>query len=183
MDRDVSYAFDGKKYLYTSKPTPGKENVIEEIKMYEKKTYTLRINEYMTHNKSSHYLADGSYYDFIELYNYSDNDMSLDGLFISTNKNKLTKFALPKETIKAHEYKVIYMTKGVKVDGYICANFGLSDLDTNIYISNGKDIYEELELKVLKDDVSYGLKDDKWYYFLTATPGRENTTKAYEEMP
>ncbi len=184
MDADVSYSFNGNKYEYTSTPTPGKENKITKVVSYETKKidYTLKVTEYMTHNKL-HYISDGSYYDFIELYNYGDKDLNLEGLFISTNRDKLNKSALPNYTVKSKSYVVIYLTGGVNVEGFVTANFKLSDDDKEVYISNGKDIYETLTLTILKDNISYGLKDDKWYYFVSPTPGKDNNTKAYEKEP
>ncbi len=183
MNIDVSLSYDGKKYLYTSTPTPGKENVINEVKINNNKDNTIIINEYMTHNKSTIFISDGGYYDFVELYNYGDKDVNLNGLYLSDNKSKLTKFALPDVTIKSHDYLVVYLTGGVKVDGYVCANFGLSDLDESLYISNGEKIIDEVKLVLLKDDISYGFKEDKWYYFVSPTPGKENSTKTFEVMP
>ena len=184
MEADISYSWDGKKYEYTSTPTPGKENKITKVESKESKKidYTLRINEYMTHNKLFN-ISDGSYYDFVELYNYGDKDLNLEGLYISTKADKLNKFALPNVTVKSHDYVVIYMTDGKVVDGYICANFKLSDTDKELIISNGSEIYERLELKLLGDNISLGYKDEKWYYFVSPTPGKENTTKAFEKMP
>ena len=184
MEQDISFAWSGSTYEYTSTPTPGKENKITKVESKETKKfeYTLRINEYMTHNKLF-YISDGSYYDFVELYNYGDKDINLEGLYITTNPNKLNKFAFPNVTVKSHDYVVIYMTDGKAVDGFICANFKLSDTDKELIISNGTDIYERLELKVLKDNISYGYKDNKWYYYVSPTPGKENTTKAFDDMP
>ena len=184
MEDDISYSYNGKEYVYTSVPTPNKENVIKDAKPKNLvKENKLIINEYMTHNKTVGYLSDGGYYDFIELYNPSDKEVNMNGLYLSDNKNKLTKFALPDKVVKPKEYVVVYLTGDTKVDGVISANFGLSDDDIAIYLSNGETIFEELPLQILKDNVSYGLKDDKWYYFITPTPGKVNNTKAYEKMP
>ena len=184
MEQDISYSWNGSKYEYTSSPTPGKANKITKVVSHETKKfdYTLRINEYMTHNKLFN-ISDGSYYDFVELYNYGEKDINLEGLYITTSADKLNKFALPNYTVKSHEYVVIYMTDGKRVDEFICANFKLSDTDKELIISNGTDIYERLELVTLKDNVSYGYKNNKWYYFVSPTPGKDNTTKAYDKMP
>ena len=186
VERDISYSYDGRKYVYSSKATPNAKNEIEEVKTVANNTVKdtkVIITEYMKHNKDIIYISDGGYYDFIELYNSGDKDVNLSGLYLSDNPNKLNKFALPDMELKSKEYLAVYLTGGVKVDGYVCANFGLSDLDENIYLSNGEKIFEELKLVELGDNVSYGLKNDKWYYFISPTPGKANNTRAFEKMP
>ena len=183
MNSDVSLSFNGKKYIYTSIGTPLYENVFEEVKIINKKENTIIINEYLTHNEGINYLSDGGFYDFIELYNNSDNEMNIGSLYLSDNKSNLNKFKLPDITLQGHEYLVVYLTDGKKVDNYVCANFKLSDLDDGVYLSNNGVIFDEVEIVSLKKNISYGLKDNKWYYFVSPTPGKENNTKGLEKQP
>ena len=183
MNNDVSLSYNGSKYVYTTNGTPGYDNSFEEIKVLNKKNYTIIINEYLSHNEGISYLADGGYYDFIELYNNGDKDLDIGSLYLSDSKNNLNKFKLPEMKIKAHEYIVVYLTDGKKVDNYICANFKLSDNDEGIYLSNNGVIFDEVKTVVLKNNISYGLKNDKWYYFVSPTPGKENNTKGLDKLP
>ena len=143
--------------------------------------YKISFNEYMTHNKRSHYISDGAYYDWIELVNNSDKDLNLDGLYLTDDKRELNKFKLPDVVLKKNEYLVIYLTGGIKVDGYICANFKIGDND-NVILSNNDKIVDEIKLVTLPNNVSYGKKDNKWQYFTTGTPGKDNTTKGFDEI-
>ena len=85
--------------------------------------------------------------------------------------------------MSAHEYIVVYLTDGKQVEDYICATFKLSDNDDGVYLSNNGVIFDEVQIVPLKNNISYGLKDDKWYYFVSPTPGKENSTKGLEKLP
>jgi len=180
MDLDISYSYSNRKYILTS-PTPYKKNSSNKYSSKDKIKYNIKITEYMTHNNRSHYDKYGNYYDWIEIYNEGE-DVSLKNMYVSDDKSSLLKYKLPDVTIKKGEYKVIYFTKDdVSYDG-LYVNFGLSDNDKNIVLSSGKEIVDIVDVVVLKDDMSYGLKDGKWQYFLSATPGRENNTKGFDSL-
>ena len=183
MNSDVSLSFTGNKYVYTNTGTPGYKNEFEEIKVLNKKDNTIIITEYLSHNEGIVYLEDGGYYDFIELYNKGDKDVNLKDLYLSDSKNNLNKFKLPDKVLSAHEYIVVYLTDGKQVEDYICATFKLSDNDDGVYLSNNGVIFDEVQIVLLKNNISYGLKDDKWYYFVSPTPGKENSTKGLEKLP
>lgn len=176
---DMAYSFVNKKYLVTI-PSPLKEN--QDIKIStDIKKYSLKINEYMTHNKSSVHASNGGYYDFVELYNDGDEDINLKGLALSDDSDTLNKFILPDKVLKAHEYVVIYLTGKEEVENAIYANFKLSDKDTKLLLSlNGK-IIDAIDLVILPNNVSYGRKDDEWLYFMSPTPGYENNTHGMKE--
>ena len=181
LDLDKSYSYSKNKYIITN-PTPYKKNDNKKYSEKDKINYDIKITEYMTHNNRSHYDSFGNYYDWVELYNNGD-DVSLKDMYISDDKNDLLKFKLPDVVIKSNEYKIIYFNKkDIKYDNDIYVNFGLSDNDKNIVISDGEKIIDIVDIVVLKDDMSYGLKDDKWQYFMTATPGSENITSSFESF-
>jgi len=177
---DTSFSFVNRDYQVTS-PTPGRENSKERLKKLDIKDYKISINEYLTHNKGANYASDGGYYDFIELYNDGDKDVSLKGLSLSDNEDDLNKFLLPDTIIKAKDYLVIYLTDGKEIDG-VYANFRLSDNDKKIILSLDEEIIDEVEIVKLDANISYGKKDDKWLYFMTPTPGMKNNTYGVESF-
>lgn len=180
LDIDTSYSYVGNKYIVTTE-TPTSKNSNEEY-IKDNKKYNIKITEYMTHNNRAHYDSYGNYYDWVELYNDSDNDLSLKNIYISDNKNDITKYKLPDITLKSKEYVVVYLTnEKVNYNG-LYVPFALSDNDKNILISNGEQILDIVDVVVLKDDMSYGLKDNKWEYFFLSTPGRENNTTSFSEI-
>lgn len=178
---DVSFGYSKGKYYELEKPTPRKKNA-NILKRVDIKDYNIYINEYMSHNTGTTYI-DNNYYDFIELYNDSDKDLNLNNLYLTDNIDELTKYKLPDITINKKSYFLIYLGDISKViDNQVIANFKLSDTDKHIVLSNGKKIIDKVELVILPDNVSYGKKDGRWYYFSTATPGYDNNTIGYSSL-
>ena len=176
-DRSLSYV--NGKYIITS-PTPGKENGTSEIKEVDASKYKIKITEYLTHNKGANYNSIGEYSDWVEIYNEGD-DISLLGLSLSDEEKNLFKFMLPDQVIKKGEYLVIYLNGGKEING-ISANFKLSDNDKKIILSAGGSIISSVDIVKLEKNISYGLKNDKWLYFFSPTPGKENTTNGVERI-
>ncbi len=180
LNSDESISFIKNKYVITI-PTPGMENKLEKIDK-DKSKYTININEYLSHNKGFNYANDGASYDFIEIYNYGDNDVNLKGLSLSDNEDNLNKYIFPEIIIKKKEFLVIYLTGGKEIENNIYANFKLSDTDKEIFLSIKGSIIDKIPVVKLKDNMSYGKVDDKWYYFYIPTPGKENNTKKIERI-
>ncbi len=178
LNSDESLSFINNKYVITV-PTPGSENVLKEKKDIK---YTIYINEYMSHNKNFNYSSNGNSYDFVELYNYGDNDINLEGLSLSDNPDNLNKYIFPNKVVKSHDYLVIYLTGGVEIENSLYASFKLSDNDSKLVLSSNGKIVDEIEVVKLKNNMSYGRVDDKWYYFSIPTPGMENNTKKEEAI-
>ena len=181
LKNDYALSFVNNKYILT-KPSPGKENNKEQIKDIDVKKYKLRINEYLSHNKGANYNSNGEYSDWIELYNYGDADISLEGLALTDEEKNLNKFMLPDKVIKKGEYLVIYLNGGNEVEGEVSANFKLSDNDKKIILSGSGKVIDSVNVVVLEKNMSYGLKDDKWLYFYSPTPGKENNTHGVERV-
>lgn len=179
LKNDSSFSYVSGKYIVT-KPTPGKENSNEEIKEVDVEKYKLKITEYLTHNKGANYNSSGEYSDWVEIYNEGD-DISLLGLSLSDDEKNLNKFTLPDKVIKKGEYLVIYLNGGKEIDG-IAANFKLSDNDKKIILSGSGTIIDSAEIVKLEKNMSYGLKNNKWLYFYTSTPGKENNTMGVERI-
>ncbi len=179
LKNDNALSYVNGKYIIT-KPTPGKENSNEEIKKVDVSKYKIRINEYLTHNKGANYNSSGEYSDWVELYNEGD-DISLLGLSLTDEEKNLNKFMLPDKVIKKGEYLIIYLNGCKEIYG-IAANFKLSDNDKKIILSSNGKIISEADIVKLEKNMSYGLKDGKWLYFYTSTPGKENNTKGVERI-
>ena len=178
---DISYGYYKGRYNELESPSPGKANT-SILKTVNIKDYDIYINEYMTHNTGTTYI-DNSYYDFVELYNNSDTDLNLNNLYLSDNIDELKKYKLPNVTINKKSYLLIYLGDVSKIiDNQIITNFRLSDTDKYIIISNGKKIIDKVQIVTLPDNVSYGRKDDKWYYFSVSTPGYVNNTIGYSSL-
>ena len=182
MSNDIAYGFIKGRYTFLNEPSPGKDNG-DKLKYSKITNKELYINEYMSNNKRSNYSSTGIYNDFVELYNNSDKDLLLDNIYLTDNIDNLTRYKIPNVTIKKGEYLLINLSENSKViNNEIYANFKLSKDDKYLILSNGNNIIEKIELVELIDNVSFGKKEDKWYYFTKPTPGYENSTLGLEEI-
>ncbi len=179
LKNDTSLSYVKGKYLVT-KLTPGKENSSEVIKEIDASKYKIKITEYLTHNKGANYNSSGEYSDWVEIHNEGD-DISLLGLSLSDEEKNLNKFMLPDQVIKKGEYLVIYLNGGKEIDG-IAANFKLSDKDKKIILSGDGKVIDSADIVKLEKNMSYGVKDGKWLYFYTPTPGKVNNTHGVERI-
>ena len=178
MQNDISYGYIKGKYIYTYNPTPKEKNSNIKLKQ-NTKDYNIKINEYMTSNKRAHYSPDGYYYDWIELYNDSNNQVDINNLYLTDDEKTLNKYKLPNIIMKKKEYIVIYLGGESKtINNSIYANFKLSK-DEDIILSDGEKIIDKVKVVELNDDISYGKKEDHWYYFTSPTPGKENNTASF----
>jgi len=176
---DISYGYNSRKYSYLNSPTPGSRNS-DKLKYQKITSKNLYINEYMIHNQRNKYNSIGNYSDWIELYNNTSKDIKLNNLYLTDDSNDLMKYKLPNVTIKKYDYLLIYLEDYSSIkDSQIIANFKLSDQDKYIIFSNGKKVIDKIEIKKLLDNISYGKKENKWYYFTSPTPGTINSTKGH----
>lgn len=184
MGPDESYGYLNRRYMLFESGTPAKENTSEKLEQSTNNTYqSITINEYMTKNKRSHYDNHGNYYDWVELYNSSKEDVTLKNIFISDDASNLNKYKIKEITIPKEGYLLIYMP-GEKVNytDAIYTNFALSENDNKIILSDGKKIIDEVKIVKLGTDISYGKKDDNWKYFTSPTPGYENNTASFDNI-
>lgn len=178
---NMSFGFLHGKYTIMN-PTPGRINDSEKINVDKSNLKDkIIINEYITRNKRVNYNSTGMYYDWVELYNKSDKDIMLKNVFITDNESNLAKYKIPDTKIKSNDYLIIYLSGETGIENEIHANFKLSDKE-QIIISNGKNIFDKINIIKLPDNTSYGLKNNKWYYFTKPTPGKVNDTAHFEKV-
>ena len=181
MQNDISYGYYKGKYIYTAYPTPREKNSGTKLEQ-KNNSYDIKINEYMTNNKRNNYSPDGYYYDWVELYNNTNDDIELNNIYLTDNSNILNKYKLPNIKLNKKSYLIVYLTGESKtIENSIYANFKLSK-DEELILSNGKKIIDKIQIVELPENVSYGKLEDKWYYFTEPTPGTINNTKAFSTL-
>lgn len=185
VNADVSYGYNGHKYVYYYKGTP---NVKNEGKfsnnpiLLGNKNYKLKINEYMVDN-SVIYDNDGNYNGFIEIYNNDNSDINLSNIYVSDSKSNTTKYQLPNIIFKSKSYLTIYTSNKDKYENNeIHANFKLSKNESIVISYASGEIIDSIDIVELPSTVSYGIKDNEWYYFPSPTPGYANTTSSFKEL-
>lgn len=146
----------------------------------------LYINEVVTSNSLSltnEFLGSP---DWIELYNGTDEDISLDGCYITDNIKKLTKWAFPDVTIKAGEYMTVFFSSNHDTlpDDVLCASFGISKGGDTLYlIGKYYDVLQKIDIPALETDVSWARRDDGTYgYCGSATPNAYNSTSILDTL-
>ena len=134
------------------------------------------INEVMASNKSTYPNKIGKYYDYIELYNNTDEDIDLEGYYLSDNNGNTRKYKLPKAIIKAKGYKVIFASGLDKVDGEeIHTNFKISSNGEMLILSDkdGK-VINKINVNKTASDTSYGYDGKSYVYYYSGTPNAKN---------
>lgn len=140
----------------------------------------LVINEVCTSNTGENgNLADvidskGKYSDWVELYNPTDNDIDLSGLFITDDMLSPAKASLPDgAVIKAHGYYVVYCGKNISTADHpdkAVALFGLSANGEIVSITDGENAIDTVEVPALADDLTYARVPSGSESFAVCTP-------------
>ena len=176
---DTSYGFNGDKYVYYYNGTPGKENTSEytdDAILEVSSNYQIRINEYMTNNISLIKSFDNKFYSMIELYNYGNEDVNLNGFYLSDKEDNLNKYTFPEVIIKKNDYLVVYASSLDKIEkDEIHTNFKLNGNDGTIILSSpNKSIIDKVNIQKSDNNKSFGLYDKKWYQYRYPSFGKEN---------
>lgn len=140
----------------------------------------IEISEIVSSNKSFLKGSNNTYTDFIELYNNSDKDISLAGLYLTDNIKKPAKGALPDVTLKARSYLTIFCSStGENIPGgYHCVNFNLSAVGESVYLTDGTNVLDYAITPTLGDDEAFGRASGSAVlsYLTQATPNKLNSS-------
>lgn len=138
----------------------------------------LVINEVMNDNYL--YLAQNGdrYYDWIELYNNSENSINLSDYYLSTSKDNLTSYNLPDVTLEAHQYYIVMASGNLALsnNSYQHADFKLSDCE-GLFLSKNNEMVDCLYMYDIPQNYSYGRnKDYGFYYIASPTAKKQNSS-------
>jgi hypothetical protein len=188
--KDISRGLKSGKWVYFSKPTPGKENsthgFMEELKP-SSAVWDVSINEVMARNESFLTDANGNYYDWIELKNNTDQDINLKGYSLSKGSEQEAKFVFSDYVLPANGFAVLFADAEFDADGtsnYV--PFSISASGETLYLCDiDCDEPQVFETGFLGKNVSSGLNENgERVYFEKPTPGETNSTtyvKSYSE--
>ncbi len=171
-------------------PSPGYPNTDEGASQYlatlsaaASEQIGVTINEFMPSNVSTLVGPDGSYCDWIELYNATGGEIDLSGCGISDSATQPLKYTLPAGTrIPAYGVLLIYCTGRETPEGQaaIEAPFGLASYQESVVFSTpaGR-ILDQYDYSRAQSDVSWARVPDGTGDFATTsqpTPGYTNNT-------
>ena len=137
---------------------------------------TVRINEFMASNGG--FLPDdtGTYSDWIEIHNPSDQIVNLSGLGLSDDKASI-KWFFPNVKLNPGEYFVVFAS-GSAAGGALHTNFKLTAAQGGIYLTDSSgSIIDQIEYKDQVQNVSMGRTVEnpaEWAFFDKPTPGFSN---------
>ena len=135
------------------------------------------INEFMADNDSVAADQDGSYEDWIELYNNGPSAVSLEGYYLSDDSDETDKWAFPAVTIEAGGYLCIWADKDLDEDG-LHADFALGKSGEAIFFSTPEGaVVDQVEFGAQVTDISTGRYPNGTGDFVKLAPtyGAENT--------
>ncbi len=152
---------------------------------------TIHMSEIVADNDSSLLDENGDSSDWIELYNPSDQSVSVDGWFLTDDTNNLTLWSFPATNIVAKGFLVVFASdKNRSVAGSeLHTNFKLSAAGEYLALihSDGNTVKNSLIFPALEKDVSFGyaftngeIDTSDTGLLTTPTPGSINTNIAYE---
>lgn len=133
------------------------------------------INEICSRNASIIENDSDNASDYIELYNTTNEELSLEGWFLSDNSNDLELHSLSNIVIPAYDFKILYADGVGDKKNSLC--FKISQDGENIFLTNPEgEIVNQIYVPKLAMDTAYARINDgnnKWAV-LEATPGQSN---------
>lgn len=131
-------------YVWYASPTPGKPNTTGMLLGKENTVaeFGVRINEYMSRNRSVFYDENGDYSDWIELHNFTDHDIDISGFTLTDSRSREDKWSFPTGTVLSAKGYLVVRCSGRNVltsGGELHTNFKLSDSDSfvGLYTAEG----------------------------------------------
>ena len=117
---------------------------------------TVAISEFLASNKRTNKDPQGEFEDWIELINYGNTDIDLSGMYLSDDKDNLSKWKIPTGTqIKAGGYLIIWADEDGSSEG-LHANFKLSKSGEVIFLVKDNAIVDQIEFGPQASEVSSG---------------------------
>ena len=141
----------------------------------------LVINEIMSSNKGVYVDEKGKLYDWIELYNGTDEDINLKNYGLSDSLDEKVKWLFPDVTIKSKEYLIVYLTE-MDTDG-LYAPFSLKRTggeDITLRSSSGDIVDTIRTVNVTKNQAYARDGSGKWAVTDIITPGFSNNDEGRE---
>jgi hypothetical protein len=144
------------------------------------------VNELMSNNRDFCYDDRGKSSDWIELYNTTDGDISMQNYALSDNGDKLDKWPFPDVVVRAHGYLVVFLTGDIQSDpqqSIVHCSFKLdSSGDSLFLVGPMRSVADSVDIPRLKSNVSYGRAGGVWQIFDRPTPGFENSDAGFTEF-
>ena len=181
LDADLSWACVDGVWGYCLEPTPGRENgrIFASLDPVQVDALGLSVSELLIEGSRAAVLPDGSYCDFVEFCNETDNTLSLKNWYLSDREDDLEKWAFPDVQVAPGEYLLVLLGGDgqPRTDGLIQASFSLNRREKVVLYNADTLEYSTFDLPgKIRADVSMGSHGE---YYLVPTPGRVNGLASY----
>jgi hypothetical protein len=142
---------------------------------------TVSINEIMASNNTIIADEDEEYADWIELYNYGQEAVNLEGWGLTDNYENPFKWVFPDVTIMPGMYLLVWASGKDRSTHPLHTNFSISSGSEPIILTTKNGILvDQVPETQLPGDVSYGRYPNvtgDFHYFYQPTPNAANTSK------
>ncbi|MCK5129352.1 MAG: lamin tail domain-containing protein [Clostridiales bacterium] len=142
------------------------------------------ISEVMSSNRNSFASEDGQYYDWIELYNPTENNINLSGFALSDNMSEPAKHVLSSIVMAPGDFVIIFASSGAN-EGALHAPFGISASGEDLFLADPyANIVDTVSVEHLSPNFSYmrNLAElGQWAITEFASPGFFNDQGGYDE--
>jgi hypothetical protein len=145
------------------------------------------INEVLASNSAVNVDEDGSYEDWVELYNNGANPVNLNGYGLTDNSNSLFKWVFPNVTINPGSYLLVYCSDKNRINPAepLHANFKISADGETISLTNPEGVVVDFAPATpMAANISYGRMPNgtgSFAFFDTPTPGATNIGSVFSE--
>lgn len=152
------------------------------------KAQNIVINELVTSNSAINVDEDGSYEDWIELYNPTAQPIDLNGFGLSDNPGDLFKWVFPSLIMAPGDYLLVWCSDKNRNNPALPlhTNFKLSASGETITLTQASgQISDQLNPVIIPANFSYGRKNGasgEFTFFQQPTPGAANSTTGYTEI-
>lgn len=188
LTNGVSYVKNDNMWYQSGNISPGFPNTtlgkIEFQKKYDIKKNDLLINEVMSSNSSYLSQNGNQYYDWIELYNNTNYDISLSDYTITTDRDDINMYRLPDVIIKPNSYYILMASGDTSLtnSNYTHTNFKLSSGE-GLFLYKQSVLIDSMFIYNIPKNNSYGRGDDFGHYFYSIpTPLKHNGNSGIREL-
>ena len=180
LDSDTSYARAGaSEWEISLSPTPGLPNDSESVKALAEPSgdSPVLLNEIVASNSTVLADENGEYYDYIELYNRSNEAVDLTGWYLSDDSTQPRRWRFPEVSIAPGEYLVVFASGLNRRDdpAHLHTNFSLSSEGEQVVLANAQGrMMDRVDFDLLKSDTAWARSAAGSWGSAAPTPGRAN---------
>ncbi len=175
-------------HMYSAFPMPFGENdarTFTNATIVEAADVVL-LNEVLVNNQYSIVNADGDRVAWAELYNTTNERVSLAGYCLSDKADNPLKWSFPAEAaIEPNGYLLVYLDGKDTNDGALHTSFSFSEKDGALLFTNKNGLCtQRIQIDpAIGKNIAVGLDENgQLAYFATPTPGAKNDAHAFETM-